>query len=79
MRLILNNGLSLLLLLRRILNKNDSHSHLGRAVGAVKNCDNFRIFRPFYGRRLIVKNCDRNGESRGIRGRRVAVKNCYRG
>jgi hypothetical protein len=54
MRLILNNGLSLLLLLRRILNKNDSHSHLGRAVGAVKNCDNFRIFRPFYGRRLIV-------------------------
>jgi hypothetical protein len=79
MRIILNNGLSLLLLLRLILNKNDSHSHLGRAVGAVKNCDNFRIFRPFYGRRRIVTDCDRTGESRRIRGRRVAVKNRYRG
>ena len=42
-------------------NDYDYRSHRALDFGTVKNCDNFRDFRPFHGSQSIVTKCDEIG------------------
>ena len=57
----------------------DYHSHGAWDFGIVKNCDSFRDFGTFHGRRRIMKNCDNFPQFWPCHGRPPIVKNCYRG